>query len=205
MQTQESKTDTGKALDADLVITKSSGTKSKVQDDNSRSGNDTNIDDIDIRPIYDEEPMVEEVISRAKIQSHKTRNSNKPVEQKSHTQKPGRHIFTRHRFSPNKTSYVYEKTCPRSDLGTSLTGQQKQRIDFSAVQALHHNINNSSYNRHDSYDVNNRVVKSIRSFVQKYFAVTAADASYKRPQQPNTTSSTSALATTASADENFDL
>ncbi|GJV64201.1 hypothetical protein Tco_1475029 [Tanacetum coccineum] len=70
-------------------------------------------------------------------------------------------IFTGHRFSSNKTSAVYEKTSPRSDLskddsepthgsnvdipniheckqtldlsaGTSLTGQQKQRIDFSA-------------------------------------------------------------------------
>ncbi|GJT64159.1 hypothetical protein Tco_1015639 [Tanacetum coccineum] len=54
--------------------------------------------------------------SRAKIQSHKTINSNKPVDQKSHTQKPGRQIFTRHRFSPNKTSAVYEKTSPRYDL-----------------------------------------------------------------------------------------
>ncbi|GKF57052.1 hypothetical protein Tco_0170589, partial [Tanacetum coccineum] len=44
------------------------------------------------------------VNSRAKIQSHKTRNNNKPVDQKSHTQKLGRQIFTRHRFSPNKTS-----------------------------------------------------------------------------------------------------
>ncbi|GJW62477.1 gag-pol polyprotein [Tanacetum coccineum] len=57
-----------------------------------------------------------EVNSRAKIQSHKTRNSNKPVDQKSHTQKPVRQIFTGHRFSPNKTSAVYEKTSPRSDL-----------------------------------------------------------------------------------------
>ncbi|GKA87896.1 hypothetical protein Tco_0809660 [Tanacetum coccineum] len=30
-----------------------------VQDDNSRSGNDTDADDADIRPIYDEEPMAE--------------------------------------------------------------------------------------------------------------------------------------------------
>ncbi|GJR14035.1 hypothetical protein Tco_0796687 [Tanacetum coccineum] len=129
-----------------------------------------------------------EVNSRDKIQSHKTRNTNKPVDQKSHTQKPSRQIITGHRFSPNKTSAVYEKTSPRSDLrwkptgrifksvglrwvytgkilasctskddsepthgsnidipniyeckqtldlstGTSLTGQQKQRIDFSA-------------------------------------------------------------------------
>nr|GEX86948.1 reverse transcriptase domain-containing protein [Tanacetum cinerariifolium] len=50
-----------------------------------------------------------EVNSHAKIQSHKTRNRNKPVDQKSHTQIPRRQIFTGHRFSPNKTFAVYEK------------------------------------------------------------------------------------------------
>ncbi|GKA91353.1 hypothetical protein Tco_0813223 [Tanacetum coccineum] len=59
MQMQESKVDTGKALDADLVVTKSSGTESEVQDESNRSGNDTDTDDADIRPIYDEEPMAE--------------------------------------------------------------------------------------------------------------------------------------------------
>ncbi|GJV35734.1 hypothetical protein Tco_1408211 [Tanacetum coccineum] len=59
IQKQESKVDPGKALDVGLVVTKSSGTESEVQDDNSRSGNDTNADDADIRPIYDEEPMTE--------------------------------------------------------------------------------------------------------------------------------------------------
>ncbi|GJQ97013.1 hypothetical protein Tco_0008152 [Tanacetum coccineum] len=59
MQTQESKIDTGKALDADLVDTESIRTDSTVQDDSSRSGNDTDDDDADIRPIYDEEPMAE--------------------------------------------------------------------------------------------------------------------------------------------------
>ncbi|GJV97327.1 hypothetical protein Tco_1548904 [Tanacetum coccineum] len=59
LQTQESKIDTGKAVDADLVVIESSGTKSEVQDDSSRSGNDTNADDAYIRPIYDEEPMAE--------------------------------------------------------------------------------------------------------------------------------------------------
>ncbi|GJR29863.1 hypothetical protein Tco_1106095 [Tanacetum coccineum] len=34
-------------------------TDSTVQDDNSRSGNDTDADDADIRPIYDKEPMAE--------------------------------------------------------------------------------------------------------------------------------------------------
>ncbi|GJU01221.1 hypothetical protein Tco_1111559 [Tanacetum coccineum] len=62
----------------------SSVTESEVQDDSSMSGNDTNVDDADIRPIYDEEPLAE--------------------------------ISTGHRFSPNKTSAVYEKTSPRSGL-----------------------------------------------------------------------------------------
>ncbi|GKA94103.1 hypothetical protein Tco_0816089 [Tanacetum coccineum] len=57
---QESKIDTGKALDADLVDTESIRTDSTVQDDSSRSGNDTDADDAYIRPIYDEEPMAEE-------------------------------------------------------------------------------------------------------------------------------------------------
>ncbi|GJU49805.1 hypothetical protein Tco_1219360 [Tanacetum coccineum] len=60
--------------------------------------------------------LLKEVNSHAKIQSHKTRNSNKPIDQKSHTQKLSRQVFTRHRFSPNKTSVVYEKTSPRSNL-----------------------------------------------------------------------------------------
>ncbi|GKA49588.1 hypothetical protein Tco_0742661, partial [Tanacetum coccineum] len=59
MQKQESKIDTGKAMDADLVVTERSGTESEVQDDSSRPRNDTDAEDADIRPIYDEEPMAE--------------------------------------------------------------------------------------------------------------------------------------------------
>nr|GFD44579.1 hypothetical protein [Tanacetum cinerariifolium] len=47
MQTQESKIDMGKAVNDDLVVTESSGTESEVQDDNSRSGNDTDADNAD--------------------------------------------------------------------------------------------------------------------------------------------------------------
>ncbi|GJS03808.1 hypothetical protein Tco_0320316 [Tanacetum coccineum] len=66
MHTTEEKVDTSKALDASLVDTESSGTKSKEQDTSSRSGNDAHADDADIRPIYDEEPMAE-VQTTAKI------------------------------------------------------------------------------------------------------------------------------------------
>ncbi|GJW50078.1 hypothetical protein Tco_0091429, partial [Tanacetum coccineum] len=67
--------------------------------------------------------LLKEVNSRAKTQSNKTTNSNKPVDPKSHTQKPGRQIFIGHRFSPNKTSAVYEKTSPRSVLRWKPTGR----------------------------------------------------------------------------------
>ncbi|GJR92559.1 hypothetical protein Tco_0264733 [Tanacetum coccineum] len=67
MQTQESKIDTSKALDNGLVVMESNGTESDVQDDNSRSGNDTDADDADIRPIYDEEPMAELLVGDLQI------------------------------------------------------------------------------------------------------------------------------------------
>ncbi|GJV29509.1 hypothetical protein Tco_1385957 [Tanacetum coccineum] len=59
MQTHESKIDTGNAVNDDLAVTESSRTASEVQDDNRRSGNDTDADNADIRLIYDEEPMDE--------------------------------------------------------------------------------------------------------------------------------------------------
>ncbi|GJS51886.1 hypothetical protein Tco_0625248 [Tanacetum coccineum] len=59
MQTKEGKVDTGKALDASLVITQSSGTEFEKHDTSSRSGNDADADDANIKLIYDEEPMVE--------------------------------------------------------------------------------------------------------------------------------------------------
>ncbi|GJW49233.1 hypothetical protein Tco_0090584 [Tanacetum coccineum] len=56
---QEGKVNMGKALDVSLVVTESSETESEKQDTSSRSGNDADADNADIRPIYDEEPMAE--------------------------------------------------------------------------------------------------------------------------------------------------
>ncbi|GJZ13236.1 hypothetical protein Tco_0548466 [Tanacetum coccineum] len=78
--------------------------------------------------------FLKEVNSRAKIQSHKTRNSNKPLEQKSHTQKPSRKIFTGHRFSPNKSFDVHEKpNTPRSCLRWKPTGRIFNTVGLSWV------------------------------------------------------------------------
>ncbi|GKB96164.1 hypothetical protein Tco_0982301, partial [Tanacetum coccineum] len=59
MQTTEEKVYTSKSLDASLVDIKSGRTESEKQETSSRSGNDAHVDDAKIRPIYDEEPMVE--------------------------------------------------------------------------------------------------------------------------------------------------
>ncbi|GJR27305.1 hypothetical protein Tco_1103537 [Tanacetum coccineum] len=61
--------------------------------------------------------FLKEVNSRIKVQSPKTRNSNKPVEPMSRTQKPGRQIVNGHRFSLVKSSDVHKKpNTPRSCL-----------------------------------------------------------------------------------------
>ncbi|GJY44099.1 integrase, catalytic region, zinc finger, CCHC-type containing protein [Tanacetum coccineum] len=56
--TQKSKADMGIALDADSVVTKSSGTKSEKHDTSSRFRNDTHAEYADIKPVNDKEPMV---------------------------------------------------------------------------------------------------------------------------------------------------
>nr|GEV79575.1 hypothetical protein [Tanacetum cinerariifolium] len=394
---QESKIDTGKAVNDDLVVTESSGTESEVQDDNSRLGNDTDADDADIRPIYDEEPMVEddqypeqrqvkspmldsspnnlkndyskqsiesknsslketvaqfqkdfsrteahcialelkyqnqalksgqhgqifngtsnkakikkeidvletmnielehsviklrkeneslkkhykdlfqtlfcstchkcvfnanhdacitkllkEANSRAKIQSNKTRDRNKPVDQKSHTQIPGRQIFTGHRFSPNTTSVMYEKISPRSDFRWKPTGRifksvglrwiptgklfnsctskvdseppHGSNVDISKIHECKQTLDLSAgtsinVQKEQSLDLNAELESLFDPLFDEYFngenqvvskpsAVTTTDTSDKRQQQPDSTSSTSTLATTVSADGNFDL
>nr|GEV02974.1 chaperonin like [Tanacetum cinerariifolium] len=60
LKTTEEKVDTSKALDARLVDTESSVTELVEQDTSSISGNNVHVDDADIIPIYDKEPMAKE-------------------------------------------------------------------------------------------------------------------------------------------------
>ncbi|GJS52963.1 hypothetical protein Tco_0626325 [Tanacetum coccineum] len=153
------------------------------------------------------------------------------------------------KFSPNKTSVVYEKTSPRSDLrwkptgrifksvglrwipigklfdsctsivdsepphgsnidilniheckqtlavsaGTSINVQKEQSLDLSAeLESLFGHLFEEYFN-------------GVNQVVSNSYAVTATDASVKRQQQPDSTPSTSTLATTVTADGNFDL
>ncbi|GKB88852.1 hypothetical protein Tco_0961124 [Tanacetum coccineum] len=196
--------------------------------------------------------LLKEVNSRAKIQSYKTRNSNKPIDQKSHTQKPGRQILKGHRYSPNKTSAVYEKTSSRSDIRWKTTcrifksvglrwiptgklfDSYTSKVDIELTHGLNVDILNiheckqtldvsacTSINvqKEQSLDLSADMIELKSLFghlfdeyfngenqvVLKSFAVTTTDASNKRQQQPDSTSSTSTLATTVSANGNFDL
>nr|GEU63385.1 hypothetical protein [Tanacetum cinerariifolium] len=91
MQTTKKKVDTSKALDACLVNTESSGTKSRKQDTSSSLGKDIDADDEYIKPVYDEEPMAETfglrwvptrkilTSSTTKVDSKPTNGSNKDI------------------------------------------------------------------------------------------------------------------------------
>ncbi|GJR88890.1 hypothetical protein Tco_0212901 [Tanacetum coccineum] len=191
--------------------------------------------------------LLKEVNSRAKMQSHKTRNNNKPVDQKSHTQKPVRHIFTRHRFSPNKTSAVYEKTSPISDLRWKPTGRifksvglrwiptrklfdsctskddsestHGSNVDIPNILKCKQTLNLSAEVPSTDTIVMTSMIELeslFGPFFDEYFngenqvvskssVITTADTSDKRQQQPDSTSSTSTLATTVTADGNFDM
>ncbi|GJX59810.1 hypothetical protein Tco_0291200 [Tanacetum coccineum] len=76
--------------------------------------------------------QVNKVNSRAKIQSPKTRNNNKPVEPKSHTQKPGRQIAIGQRFSPKKSSNVLEELITLLDIYL----WRKLKVEFSRLRGL---------------------------------------------------------------------
>ncbi|GJT84548.1 hypothetical protein Tco_1066265 [Tanacetum coccineum] len=97
---------------AGLVDTESSGTTLKEQDTSSRSGNDAHVDDADIRPIYDEEPMAE-VQTTAKINIFATGQQ--------HTEQPE---FNNEGEVDQNAKQCHD-TCP---LPATLTDNQKTKL-----------------------------------------------------------------------------
>ncbi|GJW08928.1 ribonuclease H-like domain-containing protein [Tanacetum coccineum] len=79
--------------------------------------------------------FLKEVNSRTKVQSYKTRNNNKPVEPKCHTQKPSSQIVIGQMFSLNKSSAVHEKPhTPRSCLRWKPTGRISKTVGLRYVR-----------------------------------------------------------------------
>ncbi|GKE33515.1 hypothetical protein Tco_1452837 [Tanacetum coccineum] len=56
MHSKEGKVDSSKALDASLVVTESNETESERHVPSNRSGNDIHAEDVDIKPVNDNEP-----------------------------------------------------------------------------------------------------------------------------------------------------
>nr|GEW36586.1 hypothetical protein [Tanacetum cinerariifolium] len=230
MQTQESKIGMGKALDADQVITKSSRTELEVQDDSNMSGNDTDVDDVDIRPIYDEEPMTEvQLTAESNIFAIGQQHTEQPeiiYEGRVGQWKPMGRILNTVGLRWAPTGNIFTSCTSKADsestygskvdisrihkcnqtldlsASTSLTGQQKQKIDFSADMI----VMTSMIELESIFDpLFDEYLNGENLVISKSFAFTTADASNKRQQQPDSASSTSTLATTVTADGNFDL
>nr|GEU49867.1 hypothetical protein [Tanacetum cinerariifolium] len=147
MQMQDSKIDTGKAVANGLVVMESNEKESEAQDDSSRSGNDTDADDTNIRPIYDEKPMAEVQL---------TDECNIFAIRQQHTEQP---------------KIINEDT--------------KVMTSMIELESLFGPLFDEYFSRE------NQVVSTSS-------AVTTADASDKRHQQSDLTSSASTLATTTS-------
>ncbi|GJU01382.1 hypothetical protein Tco_1111720 [Tanacetum coccineum] len=79
MQTKEGKVDLSKASDVGLVVTESNRTKSEKHVTSSRSGNDTHVEDADIKPVNNKEPL-------AKVQM--TTKYNVLANGQQHAEKP---------------------------------------------------------------------------------------------------------------------
>ncbi|GJU46814.1 hypothetical protein Tco_1204080 [Tanacetum coccineum] len=294
MQTQKSKVDSGKALNVGLVVTESSMIESEVQDKSIRPGDDTDADDVDIKPIYDEELMAEVQLTAecnifAKRQQHTEQpgfNNEGGVEQ--YTEKYSGKVFAivalKNELRKLKGNSVDTKFAKPSILGKlvlqplsnqsvvkqpnafkskrpkiskpRLASQVDVKKDlnssknmprFSSNDMVHNHYLEEAKEKTQERDKNStssvmysaRWVPTDKIFasctskadnesthgsnvdilkihkckqtldlsivVSKSFGVTTADASNKRQQQPNSTSSTSTLATTVTADGNFDL
>ncbi|GJS88668.1 hypothetical protein Tco_0771304 [Tanacetum coccineum] len=119
MQTTKEKVDSSKALNASLVDTRSSETKSKEQDKSSRSGNDAHADDADIKPIYDEELMAE-VQTTTKINVFATRQQ--------HTEQPE----FNNEGEVDRNAEQCHDTCP---LPAKLTDNQTTKLSNQSIES----------------------------------------------------------------------
>ncbi|GJZ30444.1 hypothetical protein Tco_0575491 [Tanacetum coccineum] len=140
IQTTEGKIDTGKALDASLVNIKSSGTESKVQDTSNRSGNDAHVDDANIRPIDDEEPMAE-VQTTAEINVFPTRQQHTEQPEFNNEGEVDQNAEQCHDTCPlpatltdNQTTELSNQSLESENIRLKKTVAQFQK-DFSRIEA----------------------------------------------------------------------
>ncbi|GJY84550.1 hypothetical protein Tco_0497926 [Tanacetum coccineum] len=198
---QKGKVDTGKAMDTGLVVTESSGTKFKKHDTSSRSRNDTNADDEYIRPYMTKSQWMRwkptsRIFKTVGLRWVPTGKIFASCTSKVDGEPP-------HGFNVDISKIRECKQILDLSAGTSINVQKEQSFDLSAgnVIVMTSMIELESLFGHlfdEYFNGENQVVS-------KSSTVTTADASDKRQQQPDLTSSTSTLATTVTADGNFDV
>ncbi|GJT64183.1 hypothetical protein Tco_1015663 [Tanacetum coccineum] len=159
----------------------------------NKLGNDTYADDADIKSIYDEEPMTK---------VHLTAECNifaigqQHIENLKSVMKIQENVFAiaalKNDLGKLKGNSVDTKWVPTGKILASCTSKD----DIEST----HGSNVDIPNIHEC-----KQTLDLSAVVSKSFAVTNADASDKRQQQPDSTSSTSTLATTVTVDGNFDL
>nr|GEU55470.1 hypothetical protein [Tanacetum cinerariifolium] len=118
MKSKEGKFASSKALDVRMIVTKCSGTKS-----------DKNVFNANHDACITK--FLKEVNSHVKVQSPKTRNSNKLVKLKIHTQKPGRWVPTEKTFT-SSTTKVDNETLNGSNKDTTNPYECEQTLIVSA-------------------------------------------------------------------------
>ncbi|GJX97922.1 hypothetical protein Tco_0354941 [Tanacetum coccineum] len=163
-------------------------------------GNDTNADDADIRPIYDEEPMAEvQLTVGCNIFAIGQRHTEQPeiFNEGRVDQTVGlRWVPTGKIFTPSTTKVDSE---PPNGSNADITNQYEsaQTLDVSAVSTEVHQAAEivTTSNELDVLfgSLFDEYVNGENQVVLKSSAVTTTDASNKRQQQPDSTSSTSTL------------
>ncbi|GKB56502.1 hypothetical protein Tco_0912688 [Tanacetum coccineum] len=176
MQTQESKIDMGKAVDADLVVTKSSCSPNKTFVVYEKTSPRSDLRWKPMGRIFKSVGL--RWIPKGKLFDSCTSKVDSDPPHGSNVDIPNIHEC-------KQTLDV--SAC------TSINVQKEQSLDLSAeLESLFGHLFDEYFN-------------GVNQVVSKSSADTAADASDKCQQQPDSTSSTSTLATTVTADGNFDL
>nr|GEV72964.1 hypothetical protein [Tanacetum cinerariifolium] len=168
------------------------------------SGNDTYVNDADIRPIYDEEPMAETSVVYEKI-SPRSDLRWKPTGRIFKI--VGLRWIPIEKLFDSCTSKVNSEPPHGSNANILNIHECKQTLDVSAEVPTADMISMTTMIELESLSGSsfNKYFNRENQVVSKSSAINIVDASDKCQQQPDSTLSTSTLATTVSADGNFDL
>ncbi|GKA40509.1 hypothetical protein Tco_0733102 [Tanacetum coccineum] len=171
------------------------------------------------------------------VHNHYLDEARKKIQKRDRNSKtsvmPSAIFQSRHMFSLNKTSVVYEKTSPISDLKWKPTGRIFKSVGlrwipigklfdscaskFDSEPPYGSNVDIPNIHEcKQTLDVSAELESLFGPLFDEYFngenqvvskssVVTTADTSDKCQQQPDSTSSTSTLTTTVTADGNFDM